>query len=401
MQFTLLLFIWTVSPGFSPLVTSSPTDSTFSVQSMKGTDDEMVEATPRLVGRETAIIPFGTQSSSSSATKISMTPSTAPTPSSQQIKCVYNATSDMYGIGVRTGFYIQSGLNILCGMLAFSSDFGRGTSAVMAFAMTVAYGLGFRDDANLPQLEIQLFLPMVAMLTTPLSLILWVQGAESEQFYSIGSLVMLSSLFMIAAIMGLIAVVLKPYNGPCPLFSGLGGYDLRLHGRLIASIVGLGIASFLGMAVFAFNATHFIRAYRTKGSRNERSRKISHTKYVIWTILSIAVWLMCVLSIELTIKKHSMMTQGLGDQQFGQWMSLCASFATLVTFGWNIAEFDTRRRSLRADVETDFARGSESEDSEGRRSRDERISTSEGVARAQIESVPPSDRKTKQRRETI
>ena len=355
--------------------------------------------------RDLASIPL-TESSSSSAPidKMSYTqpsteaPSAATKINSPPIQCIYNATADMYGLGVRTGFYIQSFFNILGGLIPHSSGFGRGTSAVMTFALIVAYALGFEDPLDEPQLEIQLFLPLVTMISIPLSLLVFLRGHLPQGFYSLGSLVSLSALFVVACILGLVGVARKRYNGPCPLVSGIGAYDQKSKGLWLGSIFILGTATCVGVVLLWYSSWRFLRSFKRQEWRTNKRGIMIRLKYIAWTLTVLAIWITCVLSVELTIARHNVVTEALAMEDFGQWLSLCVGVASVIKFGWNMAEYRSkRRREAVTGIEMTPFQNEEDNTHMGTRRRIEEpeerdISNTPSQPSAQVSSPAPSQR---------
>ena len=178
----------------------------------------------------------------------------------------------------------------------------------------------------------------------PLSLLVFLRGDLPEGFYSLGSLVSMSGLFVVACLLCLVGVARKRYNGPCPLVSGIGAYDQKSNGLWLGSIFILATATCVGVVLLWYNFWRFLRSYKRKERRTNKRVIMIRLKYITWTLTVLAIWITCLLSVELTIARHNVVTEALTTEDFGQWLSLCVGVASVITFGWNMAEYMSMRR---------------------------------------------------------
>src|SRR5271170_152706 len=144
--------------------------------------------------------------------------------------CAYSATGDMYGLGVRLGFYVQSACTIVASVILLRGGRdSRANSIIMSFALTVAFGLGILDRLNQMTLEVQMFMPLVTMICLPLlSLIAvqWRQNSQETVRASVSGFV-LSLVFLTSCALAMFGEVHGRYFGRCKLFSGLGGSSVK------------------------------------------------------------------------------------------------------------------------------------------------------------------------------
>jgi hypothetical protein len=262
-------------------------------------------------------------------------------------ECIYNVTGDMYGLGVRIGFYLQSASCIVSNAFVVrGNELNRGTNAIMTLPLTVAYGLGFLDQANILPLEVQMFISLVAMVALPcLSVILLRRSTIPGDIYSNGSIVSLTLIFVVACGLGTWGEATQPYHGACRVFSGLGGDSVKAKAgwsawlALLCTLTATALSLFL---ISIYRMWRSVKAFRHGFSTStdliaegeqcwfrEKQRVC-----ICWLVFIVGLWCTCVASVELTLKRHLIITDGLSQREFGQWIALCVGICSWVSLLW-------------------------------------------------------------------
>ena len=258
--------------------------------------------------------------------------------------CEYSATGDMYGLGVRLGFYVQSACTIIaCVILPRGGRDNRANSIILSFALTVAFFIGIRDRTNQMVLEVQLFIPLVTMICLPLlslSVVQWRRNSQETVRANVPNFV-LAIAFLTSSVLAVFGEVHGRYYGPCKLFSGLGGTSVKatrgwaVWVTLLSSLTLIALVLLLICAAKVYRSTPSSR--RLHCSLSPQSWIHSGQKICLcWTLISCGLWATCVASVELTIRRHEMTTPKLTDNDFGQWISLCVGIGAVFSLIWTI-----------------------------------------------------------------
>jgi hypothetical protein len=266
----------------------------------------------------------------------------------------------MYGLGIRLGFYVQAACCIIASIiLDGGAQFGRANSALISFALLVAFGIGIPDPESVRQLEVQIFLSLVTLVCLPtLSLMVFQWRDSHETSNTLGSMFALAISFLVSSVMSVWAEAQGPYNGPCQLLSGLGGHSIKtksgwLTWLLLVSMLTVIATVLLSVCVFKWfklwNETRSQQSLKSTvvqpSANTERPQHWFHRNpkmCLLWTVFAAGVWVTCVASIEFTIKRHKITTANLTDQDFGQWMSVCIAIGTVGSVAWALG-FDWSR----------------------------------------------------------
>ena len=217
-------------------------------------------------------------------------------------RCEYNITGDMYGLGARTGFYFQAISNIFTiTSLVNGSSYSVSGSVVLCFALIFTFALGYNESAL--ALEAPIFASLLTMVSLPHLSHATLKRLLKRRVDAQGYLFTLAVLTGIGQTLLIWGVVDGWDRGPpqCDVLSGLSGYSaLSTGGRIMWAVLFLS-----GMI------TAFILAYTilyTTGGRNDNSDKpwIKTNQWICfqWTMICLLLYIICILSVELTIRRH-------------------------------------------------------------------------------------------------
>ena len=255
--------------------------------------------------------------------------------------CEYDLSTDMYGVGVRLGFYLQSACIIIANpFLLQNADLGRASGGLMTFALLVAFGIGVGSDDTLLQLEAPIFISLVTVVSLPVLLLIvcrWIHPAESV--HSQGTMVALASIFLASCITATWGVAQKRYLGACKIFSGLGGDSAKATTGWITWLALLGTLTAIAAVLFLLALLKLFRTVRqSKFEYRPLQEKIwfrsDRVNCVVWVAFSCGLWATCIASVELTLSRHDMDSGGLSERDFGQWMALCVGIGTVIMLVW-------------------------------------------------------------------
>jgi hypothetical protein len=208
----------------------------------------------------------------------------------------------------------------------------------MALALTVAFGLGIRDPNNRMALEVQLFMPLITMLTLPMLSAVLLQWKKSQRSLSAhGSTIALASIFVASSGIALWGEVSGRYTGLCKLFSGLGGTSVKASAgwnawvALLSLLTAVALTSLVACCVMIWGAARG----REIGDSPARKWIESQPRICIaWSLFAVGIWITSVASVQLTIRRHMMITSSLTDRDYGQWISLCVAIGSVCTLVW-------------------------------------------------------------------
>ena len=267
----------------------------------------------------------------------------------------------MYGVGVRIGFYVQAACCILATIiLELGVQFGRANSAIICFALLVAFGFGILDPVSQRQLEVQVFLSLVTAVSLPtLTLISFQWRNFHESPKRLGSMLALAIIFLACCVISVWSEAQGPYTGVCELLSGLGRQSIKTKGGWLTWLVLVSLLTIIATVLLVLCAYKMFKL--SKEARSQNTRKSAwlvhkgkegqnwfncHRKWcVLWTVFAAGVWATCVSSIELTVRRHKIITKTPTDQDFRQWMSLCVAIGTVCSVIWGILFSWSKRKT--------------------------------------------------------
>ena len=250
--------------------------------------------------------------------------------------CVYAITGDMYGLGVRLGFYLQALSNILAAaLLIHGARECRTNSAVLAFGTVVAFVLGLGETSV--ALEAPVLLALVSILALPLLLQPVLDWKWKEAPSSLSSLLVLMIIYCVAVSSTLWGFFHGWYRGPpqCDIKSGISGASaLSTAGRaswlanFILCLVFLGVL-FLASVYKTWKArTYTVHPERAWPLRNRM-------QFSVWFIFTLILCSVCIYSIESTIRRHAITYPGLSKTEYGQWIAFSIGLGAVVSILWS------------------------------------------------------------------
>jgi hypothetical protein len=142
--------------------------------------------------------------------------------------CVFTITEDMYGLGVRLGFYLQAFCNRVATILLVDGGVtGRSASATLAFGILVAFQLGLGTSSL--SLEAPVFIALTSMISLPLLLEPALDKFRCERPENQGSLLLLGLIELIA-LMTTVGGFMQGWDrGPSHTREGIAsGVDFRV-----------------------------------------------------------------------------------------------------------------------------------------------------------------------------
>ena len=238
----------------------------------------------------------------------------------------------MYGLGVRLGFYLQSASNILATVFLVDGDEnGRANSAILCFALLIAFGFSIPNDPM--ALEVPIFIALITLISLPpLSLPIFRRHQYEGNFKSYGSLLALALVYVTACGSCIWGDQHEWFDqaSPCPVYSGLGGSSAISPNGWTAWTVLLSLET--GVAVVLLCVTTF----KASRGRPRPSSQEHWAETMLWTAFSVGLLAVCVASVELTIFRHKISTPVLSNSELGQWMSLCAGIGAILSFIWSL-----------------------------------------------------------------
>ena len=258
---------------------------------------------------------------------------------------IYEITGDMYGLGIRISYYVQSACNIIACIVVERgvAELGRSNSAIMALALTVAFGLGIRDPNNRMALEVQLFVALITMISLPILLAVLIQWKKSQQNLTAhGSIIALASIFLTSSGIALWGELNGRYTGLCKLFSGLGGTSVKARAGWNAWVALLALLTVVALTVLVACCIMIWRASASgREAHDSHNRKWIQSQprmCIAWSIFAVGIWITSVASVQVTIRRHLMITTSLTDRDYGQYISLCVAIGSVCTLTWATVE---------------------------------------------------------------
>jgi len=261
--------------------------------------------------------------------------------------CVYNLTSDMYGLGVRLGFYLQAISNFLSAALLNHGvvDLGRDTSASLAFGILVAFLLGITESSL--ALEAQVFVALISIVCLPLLIQPILNWSWTESIASQGSLFVLYIIYIITmstSVWGVLHGWIR--TAQCDVLSGLSGRSALSPSARMTWLVFFCMGLAFGCGLFAavlfkkWWARHDLNKSEKKSEKNDANEpKIpwihqDPKTFIPWAIFYILLFIVCVTSVELTIKWHHIDSPGLSESEYGQWIAFSVGLFAVVSVFW-------------------------------------------------------------------
>ena len=255
--------------------------------------------------------------------------------------CIYEITTDMYGLGVRIGFYIQAIVNITATVvIANGWKYGRLNTSIMAFALLLVFGMGVRMSSL--ALEAPLFLALISIVSLPALLEMMFRRTVRRNRNFHGVYLTLAAIYVVSFAICLWGVRASWYDisrlpSQCPVLTGLtGGNALMPEGKVGWTVLfGLGLG--LSSAIFGFGCWKCQRDLGRRVMPPLRAEIWIHQcpfLCVIWLSLSLGLWIVCVVSIEMTISRHHLESAGLTSRDLGQWMAFSTGVAAAVGLFW-------------------------------------------------------------------
>jgi hypothetical protein len=269
--------------------------------------------------------------------------------------CTYVLLGDMYGTGVRLGYYLQSLSTILSMLFSRGSDLGgvRGTTATMSLALTIAFVTGALSGSSLA-LEIPIFLAIATCISLPTLLqpfFVWpirftnVRGPAS---YIVMVLAYVFDLFF--CFWGVVTAWYAAIPQQCDILAGISGESVLSSAGygswIIFSSLGVVLCVVfltMGIGVLCALPRMLLRvpgSQKTWGEILCGSRNINITDralVALWTVFAVGTVGVCIAAVELTFKRHAIQTSELETGQYGQWMALIAGVAGMVSTSWAVA----------------------------------------------------------------
>ena len=260
--------------------------------------------------------------------------------------CVYEITGDMYGLGIRISFYVQSACNIIsCIVLNRGVELGKASSVIMTLALAVAFGIGIQDPINQMVLEVQLFMALITMISLPMLSAVLIQWKKSQQNLGAqGSTIALAVIFVTSCVIALWGEINGRYTGVCKFFSGLAGTSVKARVGWNAWVALLSLLTVVALISLVACLVMIVGAFRrweaTEPKRIKERTWIQSQPYtcIFWSLFAVGIWITSVASVQLTIRIHKMTTSTLTDRDYGQWISLCVAICTVCTLIWAVLE---------------------------------------------------------------
>ena len=257
-------------------------------------------------------------------------------------ECGYNITGDMYGLGVRLGFYLQAASNVMTtAFVVNGANDGRSNSACLGFGILVAFGLGVSE--SLLSLEEPVFVALMAIVSLPL-IVQPIFDWSCEGSIAIhGSWLALGAVFSAAMCMSLYGLYHGWDRGPpeCDVLSGLGGGEATsVNGHTAWTILFI----FATMVALTALALGVYKLLATTGVRRERAWIYEDPpRCLVWGLLAIALSIVCIISVELTIERQGISPPGLGKTEYGQWIAFSVGLTAIIGFFWEITIIHWRK----------------------------------------------------------
>lgn len=258
------------------------------------------------------------------------TPPTSSFSSSNGGECEYIITSDMYGIGVRIGFYLQGVSNIF-GLRPFHKDpDGRSITASLCFGLLVAFWLGIETTSI--SLEGPVFVALITAVSLPIIIhpVLFDHPRSSR---SSGSLLAVSALYSAAIMSVLFGSINGWYRGSpeCSVASAFSGENaLSTHGKS-AWLILFTVEALLSMALL------LTILYRTINAKTKKPPLDNNWRNgIIFGIFSILIVTFCIASVETTIVLNDIHTPGLSGAEYGQWIAFSVGLGAILASIWGL-----------------------------------------------------------------
>lgn len=251
--------------------------------------------------------------------------------------CIYTITGDMYGLGVRIGFYLQAASNfIAAALLPRGIKEGRTTSAILVFGLVTAFELGIGESSL--ALESPVIVALMSMLTLPLLMQPALDWSWKEQAAKQSSLLVISALYIAATGSSIWGVIHGWNRGSteCDILSGISGRSALSQRAQTLWLVLFSLA--LAFSVF-WTLAGICKTWAANGKPSKsKPKQLWYTRspicFLSWAGFWILLMIVCLLSIERTIAVHGITPPGLSKTEYGQWIAFSVGLGAVVDILW-------------------------------------------------------------------